>query len=75
MQGKQLGARVDERGLPHRMLDEQGAEYWRVTGDAAGWRTKGPETDEAAGNSTFPKARNNRTTLKYYFMIVHDGGC
>ena len=30
---------ADERGLPHRMLDEQGAEYWRATWDAAGWRT------------------------------------
>ena len=30
---------TDERGLPHRLLDEQGAEYWKATWDASGWRT------------------------------------
>lgn len=30
---------TDERGLPHRVLDEQGAEYWKATWDASGWRT------------------------------------
>ncbi|HPH67874.1 MAG TPA: hypothetical protein PLF40_19080 [Kofleriaceae bacterium] len=29
----------DERGLPHRLLDEQGAEFWKATWDASGWRT------------------------------------
>lgn len=30
---------ADERGLVHRMIDEQGATFWQARWDASGWRT------------------------------------
>ncbi len=72
---------ADERGLPHRLLDNQGGEYWRATWDAAGWRNKAPETDKKAGRSAFPKVKNKLHKAKVLLnvcawrqlLIIRDG--
>ncbi|MDQ3341016.1 MAG: hypothetical protein M4D80_38145 [Myxococcota bacterium] len=36
---KRFWAVTDERGLVHRLLDEQGATFWQARWEASGWRT------------------------------------